>query len=79
MNYIHSWEMGFKQAPSGPCIYKSLSDGLCVLVVYEDDILNAGMFSKKTAQVKATLYRRFRVGKKFLFKKLVKGLNYQKL
>ena len=54
-------EMGFKQTPSEPCIYTSLSDGLCVLAVYADDILFAGKCSKKTAQVKAALARRFRV------------------
>ena len=54
-------EMGFKQTPSDPCIYTSLSDGLCVLAVYVDDILIAGKCSKKNAQVKAALARRFRV------------------
>ena len=61
-HYIHRrLEMGFKQTPSDPCIYTSLSDGLCVLAVYIDDILIAGKCSKKIAQVKAALARRFRV------------------
>ena len=54
-------EMRFKQTPSDPCIYTSLSDGLCVLAVYVDDILIAGKCSKKTTQVKTALARRFRV------------------
>ena len=42
-------EVGFKQTLSDPCIYThtSLSDGLCVLAVYVDDILIAGKCSKK--------------------------------
>ena len=54
-------EMVFKQTPSDPCIYTSLSDGLCVLAIYVDEILIAGKCLKKTALVKAALARRFRV------------------
>ena len=54
-------EMGFKQTPSDSCIYTSLSDGLCVLAIYVDEILIAEKCLKKTAQVKAALARRFRV------------------
>ena len=42
--------MAFKQTPSDPCIYTSLSDGLCVLAVYADDILIAGKCSKNTTK-----------------------------
>ena len=42
-------------------LYTSLSDGLCVLAVYVDDILIDGKCSKKNVQVKSALTRKFRV------------------
>ena len=42
--------MAFKQTPSDPCIYTSLSDRLCVLAVYADDILIAGKCSNNTTK-----------------------------
>ena len=46
-------EMVFKQTPSDPCIYTSLSDGLCVLTVYVDEILIAGKCLKKPCSSKS--------------------------
>ena len=55
--------MGFEQSTSDPCIYTSTteSDGLFVLAVYVDDILLAGKFQWKMAQIKADPGKQFQL------------------
>ena len=53
--------MGFVQSVSDPCIYTSTSDELFVLVVYVDDILLAGKYEQKIAQLKSDLGCRFQL------------------